>query len=89
MLMQPIPRRSLQKMCVTNSLATYSPPSSAGWLALTYAHVLQLDIRGLNITIGRREILSDAQLKLHYGVHYAVVGRNGVGKSCLCPPSLW
>ncbi|KAI5848038.1 ATP-binding cassette sub-family F member 3 [Tricharina praecox] len=42
-----------------------------------------LDIRTLTIALGKREILSDAELKLQYGTHYAVVGRNGVGKSTL------
>lgn len=43
----------------------------------------QLDIRTLTIALGKREILSDAELKLQYGTHYAVVGRNGVGKSSM------
>ena len=34
--------------------------------------------------MGRREILADAELRLQYGSHYAVVGRNGVGKSSEC-----
>jgi ATP-binding cassette subfamily F protein 3 len=45
------------------------------------SHFLQLDIRGLHLTIGDREILTDAGVKLQYGTHYAVVGRNGIGKS--------
>lgn len=45
----------------------------------------QLDIRNLTLTLGNREILSGADLKLQYGIHYVVVGRNGVGKSsCVC-----
>jgi ABC-type multidrug transport system fused ATPase/permease subunit len=42
---------------------------------------LQLDICGLHLTIGNREILTDAEVKLQYGTHYAVIGRNGIGKS--------
>ncbi|CCX07847.1 Similar to ATP-binding cassette sub-family F member 3; acc. no. Q66H39 [Pyronema omphalodes CBS 100304] len=42
-----------------------------------------LDIQTLNIAIGNKEILVDATLKLQYGVRYALVGRNGVGKSTL------
>lgn len=57
----------------------------------------QLDIEGLNITVtsagksgvkpkGKAraeglEILSNATLKLKAGVHYALIGRNGTGKS--------
>jgi ABC-type polysaccharide/polyol phosphate transport system ATPase subunit len=58
---------------------------------------LQLDIDGLNITVtsggkpgvkpkGKAraeglEILANASLKLKAGVHYALIGRNGTGKS--------
>jgi len=58
---------------------------------------VQLDIEGLNITVtsGNKtgvkpkgkaradglEILVNASLKLKGGVHYALVGRNGTGKS--------
>ena len=57
----------------------------------------QLDIEGLNITVtsagksgvkpkGKArseglEILANANLKLKAGVHYALIGRNGTGKS--------
>jgi ATPase subunit of ABC transporter with duplicated ATPase domains len=55
-----------------------------------------LDIEGLNITVtsGKAgvkqkakarseglEILANASLKLKAGVHYALIGRNGTGKS--------
>ncbi|KAF8512269.1 P-loop containing nucleoside triphosphate hydrolase protein [Gautieria morchelliformis] len=42
-----------------------------------------LDIRSLTITLGAREILAGADVKLQHGVHYVLVGRNGVGKSTL------
>jgi ABC-type polysaccharide/polyol phosphate transport system ATPase subunit len=57
----------------------------------------QLDIEGLNITVtsggkpgvkakGKAraeglELLSNASLKLKAGIHYALIGRNGTGKS--------
>jgi len=34
------------------------------------------------------EILSNANLKLKAGVHYALIGRNGTGKSSELPPDL-
>jgi putative ribosome biogenesis GTPase RsgA len=40
-----------------------------------------IDIKGLNIVIGGREILSTAVLKLRQGTTYVLVGRNGMGKS--------
>ncbi|CAZ82046.1 unnamed protein product [Tuber melanosporum] len=43
----------------------------------------ELDLKGVHISIGKREIISDAHLKLSAGVHYVLVGRNGVGKSTL------
>ena len=58
-------------------------------LLFTYPPTHQLDIRNLTLTLGNREILSGADLKLQYGIHYVVVGRNGVGKSsCVCLLSL-
>lgn len=42
-----------------------------------------LELAGLNLHIGQRQILSDCLLKLCAGVHYLLVGRNGVGKSTL------
>ena len=59
--------------------------------------VVELDVEGLNITVtssaksgikakGKAraeglEILANASLKLKAGVHYALIGRNGTGKS--------
>jgi ABC-type sugar transport system ATPase subunit len=54
---------------------------------------VKLDIEGLTITLtsssakskktGGVEILSDAQLRLKAGQRYALIGRNGCGKSSL------
>ena len=65
---------------------------------------LKLDIEGLNITVtsggksgvkpkGKQraeglETLGNASLKLKAGVHYALIGRNGTGKSSQCVPML-
>jgi ABC-type polysaccharide/polyol phosphate transport system ATPase subunit len=65
---------------------------------------LKLDIEGLNITVtsggksgvkpkGKQraeglEILGNASLKLKAGIHYALIGRNGTGKSSECVPKL-
>ncbi|KAG9623357.1 ABC transporter ATP-binding protein uup-1, partial [Aureobasidium melanogenum] len=43
----------------------------------------EITVKDLSITIGNHEILSHAQLQLHPGRHYILVGRNGVGKSTL------
>lgn len=47
------------------------------------ANSKEIDLHTVNISIGKTEILSDAHLKLANGVHYVLVGRNGVGKSTL------
>lgn len=41
----------------------------------------EITVKDLSITIGNHEILSHADLQLHPGRHYVLVGRNGVGKS--------
>ena len=42
-----------------------------------------VDIKGVNISVGDRDLLVDAELKLFNGTHYGLVGQNGVGKSTL------
>ncbi|KAF0711750.1 hypothetical protein As57867_005088, partial [Aphanomyces stellatus] len=51
-------------------------------------HLATIDHENYNIklidvclSIGNRELLVGAQLKLEAGVHYGLVGRNGTGKS--------
>ncbi|KAF7964936.1 hypothetical protein HWV62_1615 [Athelia sp. TMB] len=41
----------------------------------------EIDIKDLTISIGGKEVLVHAELKLRENVHYVLVGRNGVGKS--------
>lgn len=43
----------------------------------------EIDLKTVNIAIGDRELLVDADLKLKAGVKYALIGRNGTGKSTL------
>ncbi|KAK0488846.1 ATP-binding cassette, sub-family F, member 3 [Armillaria novae-zelandiae] len=43
----------------------------------------EIDIHDLSISIGEKEILAHANLKLQENVHYVLVGRNGIGKSTL------
>ncbi|KAJ1960650.1 hypothetical protein GGI12_003689, partial [Dipsacomyces acuminosporus] len=42
-----------------------------------------VDLRGVNVTVGDVDLLVDARLWLKAGYHYGFVGRNGVGKSTL------
>jgi ATPase subunit of ABC transporter with duplicated ATPase domains len=44
---------------------------------------LAVHLRGLNMTFGHRDLLTEAELKLVPGMHYGLIGRNGVGKSLL------
>ncbi|KAI0360502.1 hypothetical protein OH77DRAFT_1393750 [Trametes cingulata] len=42
-----------------------------------------IDLKDVTVTIGQRTLLSGANLRLFHGVHYGLVGQNGVGKSTL------
>ncbi|KAI8986730.1 ribosomal L18ae/LX protein domain-containing protein [Trametes punicea] len=42
-----------------------------------------IDLKDVTVTIGSRTLLSGANLRLFRGVHYGLVGQNGVGKSTL------
>ncbi|CAG8471050.1 5449_t:CDS:2, partial [Ambispora leptoticha] len=43
----------------------------------------EVDLKDVNITIGNKELLVDSRLQLKTGIHYGLIGRNGVGKSTL------
>ncbi|KAF9559165.1 P-loop containing nucleoside triphosphate hydrolase protein [Agrocybe pediades] len=52
---------------------------------------VDIDLKGVNISINNKELLVDAHLRLKPGVRYGMVGQNGVGKSgksfssaCVC-----
>jgi len=42
-----------------------------------------VDLHTVNICVGDKELLVDAHLQFKTGVHYGLLGRNGVGKSIL------
>jgi len=42
-----------------------------------------IDLKDVNIFVGEKELLTDANLKLYQGVHYGLIGQNGIGKSTL------
>lgn len=50
---------------------------------LTSPTTSEILIKNLSITIGKKDILNNADLLLKEGRHYVLVGRNGVGKSTL------
>ncbi|KAG8945886.1 hypothetical protein FRC04_012246 [Tulasnella sp. 424] len=43
----------------------------------------EIDLKQVNISVGQNDLLVDVDLRLKSGVHYALVGRNGEGKSTL------
>ncbi|KAK5711537.1 hypothetical protein LTR15_012378 [Elasticomyces elasticus] len=43
----------------------------------------EIVIKDLSVSVGNRELLSNAELHLQPGRHYVLIGRNGVGKSTL------
>ena len=42
-----------------------------------------IDLKSVQISVAGRDLLSDAHVQLLSGVHYGLIGRNGVGKSIL------
>jgi ATP-binding cassette, subfamily F, member 3 len=38
--------------------------------------VAEIDLKGVTISVGQRELIIDSRLKLKEGVHYALVGRS-------------
>ncbi|KAI0343208.1 P-loop containing nucleoside triphosphate hydrolase protein [Trametopsis cervina] len=46
-------------------------------------NVAEIDLKGVTIAVGQRDLLTDCRLKLKEGVRYGLVGRNGTGKSTL------
>ncbi|KAJ7129275.1 P-loop containing nucleoside triphosphate hydrolase protein [Mycena epipterygia] len=51
--------------------------------AETLDTTLEIDLKGVNISIGERELISASHLRLKQGIRYGLVGRNGSGKSTL------
>ncbi|KZT59674.1 hypothetical protein CALCODRAFT_493400 [Calocera cornea HHB12733] len=49
----------------------------------TLATSNEIDLKGVNISIGRNDLLVDCHLRLKSGVRYGLLGRNGTGKSTL------
>ncbi|KAK9816604.1 hypothetical protein WJX72_002628 [[Myrmecia] bisecta] len=47
------------------------------------ASTLDIDLKQINLSVGDRDLLTDAHLKLFSGVHYGLIGTNGIGKSSL------
>ncbi|KAF8889537.1 P-loop containing nucleoside triphosphate hydrolase protein [Gymnopilus junonius] len=45
------------------------------------ASSIDIDIKGVNVSVNNKELLVDAHLRLKPGVRYGMVGQNGVGKS--------
>ncbi|KAJ3329787.1 hypothetical protein HDU93_000783, partial [Gonapodya sp. JEL0774] len=69
------------------SFATLSSLLTFPFINLAYPSTInvhsQVDMPGVSITVGEDELLVDARLRLTSGVHYGMIGRNGVGKSTL------
>ena len=45
-----------------------------------------VDLKLLTLTVGDKELLTDADLRLFSGRRYGLVGANGSGKYALCHP---
>lgn len=49
----------------------------------TLGKPMDIFIDKLTIIVGGRALLEDTQLKMTHGRKYGLVGRNGIGKTCL------
>jgi len=47
------------------------------------AALKEISIDNLTLIVGGRNLLEDARLHLPYGHKFGLVGRNGIGKTCL------
>ena len=45
------------------------------------SNATEIDLHDVTISIGERDVLNDARLRLKDGVRYGLVGKNGCGKS--------
>ena len=46
-------------------------------------HTMDIFIDNLMIIVGGKTLLEDTQLKMTHGRKYGLIGRNGIGKTCL------
>ncbi|KAF7352440.1 Iron complex transport system ATP-binding protein [Mycena venus] len=51
--------------------------------AETLDTTLEIDLKGVTISIGERELITSSHLRLKQGIRFGLVGRNGSGKSTL------
>lgn len=49
----------------------------------TLGKTMDIFIDKLSIIVGGKALLEDTELKMTYGRKYGLVGRNGIGKTCL------
>ncbi|KAF8336560.1 P-loop containing nucleoside triphosphate hydrolase protein [Cantharellus anzutake] len=73
-----------------NSVKTSTTPKITATSETTRFHVdtlttlsREIDVKKVSVSIGNNDLLVDAHLRLKDGVHYALTGRNGEGKSVL------
>ena len=48
----------------------------------------EIDLCDVDITVGEREILTSARVRLKSGTRYGLIGSNGCGKSSMCLSSI-
>ncbi|KAG9050986.1 hypothetical protein FS837_000651 [Tulasnella sp. UAMH 9824] len=75
-------RRSVKPANIQPTLTATSQTSRFHTDTLTTLST-EIDLKQVNISLGQNDLLVDVDLRLRAGVHYALVGRNGEGKSTL------
>lgn len=82
----PKASKSATKLAVdpsSNTLVVTSQQSRFHVDAVDAPTSKDIDVKDLTLSIGGRELLDHAHLRIVEGVHYVLAGRNGTGKSSL------
>ncbi len=90
------PLKSKSSKSTTSKAAAFEPPGIHRSSSTSHIHIkaqqsrfhtatlesaTEVDVHDLDIAVGERDLIVGARLKLKEGVRYALVGRNGTGKS--------
>lgn len=74
---------SLKEKCILQAITATSQQSRFHSETLETC-CEDVDLKGVNLLVGDQELLADAALRLFSGVHYGLIGANGVGKCAAC-----
>jgi ATP-binding cassette subfamily F protein 2 len=70
--------RKLMDEAIAQLSITFAPQTKS-----VHENSRDIKVEGLNMTLGKKELIKDATLSLNWGNRYGLVGANGCGKSLL------